>query len=481
MNVESWTVRARQGAYSAEAAAIGNYDMDWAVEGLLPATGTSVWFGTGSTGKTQLLLWLAAHIVARSPKRPKRWLGADVRVCGQILVLSAEDLREHLFQRVGAIARWMEVDPDGSRVDAEDVCRRIHVMPFLSMTNAEFDELNPALFERGAEGRWQPTSTLNHIERFIDEWNSNAISEGRPEDRFVGVILDSAVSMAGFEMSQSEATSNFLFHLNRMSRRQNMFWAIIGHTPKDAGKKIDDPAIERLRGSAMWSTTPRTVIEVRTAGSGDNTADVLASFPELSERDIVFVSTAKANSMDADLKPRALRRVFDGPFVDISESFPTVFEKLSAKTPDFVDRGSVSEPLDQSAAWLAIVDLVEIIDKKKNEDGFTRSDLEEEFQKRVSVMPALKGVSPNADGKYSKRNFSLAWYIFKLKDIGAIEQRQNKFRASNLDRARQIRERNAREFTKTELNEVLSNFEDEGQDLISAEAVSEDVPSLTEV
>ena len=332
MSNESWTVRARRGAYSAQAAARDPFQMKWAVEGLLPATGATVLFGTGSTGKTQLLLWLATHIAARGPGKPRKWLGADVSVTGQILVLSAEDLQEHLFNRIGDIAWWMSEQFGWIDEQVEDVCSRIHVMPFLSMSQTEFEQPNPSLFERDSRGEWSPTTTLLGVKSFIEEWNERADEEGRSDDRFVGVILDSAVSMAGFEMSQSEATTNFLFYLNRLSRRQGMFWTIIGHTPKDAGKKADDPAVERLRGSAMWSTTPRTVIELRCAGSGDNVEQVLAAHPDLRTRDVLFLSTAKANSMGADLRPRALVRVLDGGgFTDISRQFPTVFDREAKK------------------------------------------------------------------------------------------------------------------------------------------------------
>src|SRR5690606_36368244 len=125
--------------------------------------------------------------------------------------LSAEDLREHLFKRIGDIAWWMSEQTGWSDEEVKDVCSRIHVMPFLSMSTAEFDGHNPSLFERGTDGDWEPTKALRDIEKFLDEWNDRAREDGRPEDCFVGVILDSAVSMARFEMSQSEATTNFLF------------------------------------------------------------------------------------------------------------------------------------------------------------------------------------------------------------------------------------------------------------------------------
>jgi len=331
MTDESWTTRALAGGYRAGDAARHAYPMDYAIGGLMPATGATIWFGAGSTGKTQLLLWLAAHIAARGKYAPATWLDADINVRGHVLVLTAEDLREHLLQRIGSIAKRMMTETGGTNEDAAALCERIHIMAFLSMSASEFSEPNPCLFER-ADGLWQPTTVLNGIERFLDNWNDKAEAEGRSEDRIVGVILDSAVSMAGFELVDSGATTNFLFHLNRMSRRQKMFWAVIGHTPKDAAKKLDDAAIERLRGSAMWSTTPRTVIEVRLAGASEDLATVRAVHPKLSDRDVVIVEVAKANSQKADMTPRALLRREDGAYDNITTSFPEIFGDLSRRT-----------------------------------------------------------------------------------------------------------------------------------------------------
>lgn len=421
MSDENWTIRARRGEYTARSAAHGSSPMAWAVQGLLPATGGSVLFGTGSTGKTQLLLWLAAHIAARGEKRPTSWLGAELGPTGKLLVLSAEDLREHLFQRIGDIAWRMGEEFGWTDDQVEDVCDRIHVMPFLSMGMTEFTDLNPSLFERLPDREWGPTKCLNSIEQFLDEANAAADGDGRPEDRFVGVILDSAVSMAGFEMSQSEATTNFLFHINRMSRRQNMFWAIIGHTPKDAGKKLDDSAVERLRGSAMWSTTPRAVIELRCAGAGDNVEQVLVRYPDLEMRDVLFLSTVKANSVGADLRPRALAREKEsGTFIDISERFPALFQRVP-KTLGDKDRTDRKVPIDQDRTWLAIIDIIGgLTGGGQHGETFTRQQVRDEFDRQQSMNEALHGVGSEHDGKHSRTDFSLAWYIAQLKGFGAI-------------------------------------------------------------
>lgn len=419
---EDWTVLARRGEYSAHAAARNPDSVSWAIDGLLPATGATVLFGTGSTGKTQLLLWLAAHIAARGKHSPQMWLGAEVKVTGQMLVLSAEDLREHLFKRIGDIAWWMAESTGWSKSDVEDVCSRIHVMPFLSMTTSEFDGQNPSLFKRGANGDWVPTKTLSAIEAFLEEWNNKAEAEGRPEDRFVGVILDSAVSMAGFEMSQSEATTNFLFHLNRMSRRQNMFWTIIGHTPKEVGRRVVETGVERLRGSAMWSTTPRTVIELRTAGSGDDVEAILRENPDLETRDVLFLSTVKANSVGADLRTRILTRVpTGGAFHDVTEQFDEA-ANCGTNSNSKIVRDQGGKPQNPRLAWLALVDIVSrISDGGRRGATFTRRDFREGFDREKDNCEALAGVLPEHDGKFSKRDHSLAWYLFQFKDLGAIK------------------------------------------------------------
>ena len=47
-------------------------DMEFRIDGWLAATGTSVWFGAGSTGKTQLLLWMAASIASTARPAMRR-------------------------------------------------------------------------------------------------------------------------------------------------------------------------------------------------------------------------------------------------------------------------------------------------------------------------------------------------------------------------------------------------------------------------
>jgi hypothetical protein len=425
MTDESWAIRARKGDYRAIDAASHDRSMEYAVQGLMPATGATIWFGAGSTGKTQLLLWLAAHIAASGDAAPSQWLGADLHARGNILVLTAEDLREHVLQRIGMIARRMMDETGGTNEDAVALCSRIHVMAFLSMTDKEFAEPNACLFERGSAGRWQPSAVLKGVEAFLDDWNRQVVEDGHPEDKIVGVILDSAVSMAGFELANSEATTNFLFYLNRLSRRQKMFWAVIGHTPKDAAKKTEDAAIERLRGSAMWSTTPRTVVEVRLAGDSENLETVRAALPTLSERDIVIVQVAKANSLGADLEPRALLRRKDGAYDHVTPDFPDMFGKM----PTFRRRGVKAHTPELREA---LVSLLESLAAEAPGKTLSREDIRVAFGQARSDISILATIDDAVDSTSAKSAGTLAFELSAMKKSGMIDIRDGKIKIINL-------------------------------------------------
>ena len=205
----SWINELLLGRYSAADAASASDPHDYAIDGLLPSTGASIWFGPGSVGKTQLLLWMATHLAAPEGTGPDSWLGRKIRRRGHILVLSAEDLREHLLGRLAGIIHTMAAT--NTSIDPAAVGARIHLLPFLSLTAAAFTEAAPSLFRRRGGNSWKPSRLLKDIETTIDEWNK--VHEA--SDQIIGVILDSAVSMTGFELTSTEATTGFLFHLNR--------------------------------------------------------------------------------------------------------------------------------------------------------------------------------------------------------------------------------------------------------------------------
>lgn len=413
----TWIAKALDGKFRAGLAATTDDPKDFAIAGLLPKTGASMWFGPGSTGKTQMLLWMAAHLASREGVGPTHWLGAKIHKRGHVLVLTAEDLQEHIFLRLRDIARALKAEyPD---VDCADLCNRIHVLQFLSLTQDEFKGTNPSLFT-GGRNRWRRSATLKGVEEFIDGWNASVVDE---EDRIIGVIMDSAVSMSGFELANSEATTEFLFRVNRNSHRQKVFWTIVGHSPKGAGIKDDDPmdgAVDRLRGSAMWSTTPRTVVELRLAGETENVADIQRVYPDLGRRDIVIANVVKANSKNADFRPRVLRRLSEGAFEDLTEKFPNVCNSWDPTRAVTRPAANDNERLE------AVAQLIRnITDGGRAGSTFKRAQLEAEFAEKLSFFPALKGVICDASQAKQNSRDHLAYILKALDKSEVVKIRRN--------------------------------------------------------
>lgn len=412
---DTWASRAALGEYAATSAASAADNKEYVVEGILPASGAAIFFGPGSTGKTQFLLWLACHLAAVGPSAPSTFLGAPIRRRGQILVLSAEDLREDLLLRIRGIA--LQMRREGHETEVSELCGRLHVVPFLSLDEEEFGEPSPSLFQRDASGTWGGTRTLDQVENLIADWNDRANDLQKPEDRIIGVIMDSAVSMAGFELANTEATTNLLFRINRVSRKQDVFWAIIGHTPKDP--KNDDPTdgTSRLRGSAMWSTSPRTVVELRIAGEHENLWEVHKAFPSIVRRDIVIAAVAKSNSKGADFRPRVLRRLPEGAFEDITDAFPTVCESYA----DWQDRKEIVT--DDEVA--AVIELIRAATGGTAGAKISREDLRREHLKRKQEIPALVGMIDDTSSASAKKRHSLAAAIKLLAARGALHMPRN--------------------------------------------------------
>lgn len=410
----TWIAKALNGDFRARRAATICDPDDFAIAGLLPSSGASMWFGPGSTGKTQVLLWMAAHLASRNGVGPTHWMGAKITKRGHVLVITAEDLRDHIFLRLRDIAHAMK--EEFPAVDCEDLCSRIHVIPFLSLTAEEFTGSNPSLFESRSSD-WRRSMTLKGIEEFIDSWNTS----NDEDDRIIGVIMDSAVSMSGFELTDSKATTEFLFRINRTSARQQIFWTIVGHTPKGSTIKDSDPlngAVDRLRGSAMWSTTPRTVVELRLAGETENVADIQRAFSDLGRRDIVIVNVVKANSKNADFKPRVLRRLAEGAFENLTDRFPNVCSSWDPTRP--------LTAADESGRLLALADLIRnLTDGGTEGSTFTREQLETEFTDKRSNYPALEGVLCDASRAKEKSKDTLAYSLKELSRSKMIRVQRN--------------------------------------------------------
>ncbi|MXP30191.1 AAA family ATPase [Porphyrobacter algicida] len=420
MTEESWISKLKRDGYAAADAIKSTYPMEWAVDGFLPAIGTSIWFGAGATGKTQLLLTLAAQIARPLGNEPHKWLEENVNVCGRILVLSAEDLWGDLMRRLGGIVSSLQVDTEIQ----EEICSRIHIVPFLSMTSAEFDAKNPCLFFRGDTREWEPTRTLKEIEAYIEEWNSTA----SPRDRIVGVIMDSATTMAGFETTNAEATTNFLFYLNRLCVRQSLFWAIIGHTLKDNKFDPDNPqinAVARLRGSAMWSTTPRSVVEVRLAHEEEN----LGRIQGIDRRDILIVNVVKANSYQASRTPRYLQRIEGAAFKDITSLAPRISEGGE------IVRMYSDEEISRLSA---VFDLVSELFDNSARGRVTFRELSKKFEESSANDPFIQmdGNPRHDPGKAPHGGF--AWCLHQIQNKNGIHYYRQGFDRGDLASARKI-------------------------------------------
>lgn len=300
-------------------------DVPYRIQGWLAKRGTSVWFGAGSTGKTQLMLWMAATIASRPEDRPDpTWLGGQVHGTGHVLILTAEDTREQVLERLRDVVTHSMGQNEAAR---QRTLSRLHVMPFLSMSETEFKLPNPSLLELNDKRIWSPSEVMIEIRRYISEWNR---MHPAPEDRIVGVVMDSATSMSGFDSLDAPATTNFFFYLGRLCERLRIFWAVIGHTPKTAAVPRDnarETATSRLRGVAMWTTAPRMTVEVRLIQEWRSRQGTRLEAPELrtwlgrrvAREDLLVVYVAKANLKGAQRSERYLVRMKRGAFLDVTD------------------------------------------------------------------------------------------------------------------------------------------------------------------
>lgn len=322
------------------------------IQGWLARTGTSVWFGAGSTGKTQLMLWMAAMIASLPEDRLEdTWLGGQVHGTGHVLILTAEDTRDQIVGRLRDVVRHSMRQSEDAQTRT---FARIHIMPFLSMREGEFDHPNPSLFEQApADRQWSSTAVMQEVRRYVMEWNRTH----EADDRIVGVVMDSATSMSGFDSLDAPATTNFFFYLGRLCERLGIFWAIIGHTPKTTTmnyKTYRATAPSRLRGVAMWTTAPRLTVEVRLSQtwrigkrSVQEAAEHLAWLPAgWSAENLLVVYVAKANLKHVCRSERILARQRHGAFVDVTEmpaeallngSLEGWSDTVTTPVPEFID------------------------------------------------------------------------------------------------------------------------------------------------
>lgn len=419
------------------------------IDGWLAQRGTAVWYGAGSTGKTQLLLWMAAMIASRPQHRPKpTWLGGTVNGTGHVLILTAEDARPQIIGRLRDIVQnTMHQDADA----AHETCSRLHVMPFISMTEGEFKHPNASLLRYGDDRVWRPSEVMKEVRHYITAWNER---HDDPEDRIVGVVMDSATSMAGFDSMEGEATTNFFFYLGRLCEALGIFFTIIGHVPKAAFVPQKDPwgtAAARLRGVAMWTTAPRMAVEVRLLQEwgkrpeGHERADLRKMFPELKRHDFLVVYAAKANLLDVCRDPRYLIRNAAGAFeeVELAQAPPADAAQDGEPQPHRA-RATRAKPRAASAAparaLLAEPDYAPGTDLVMRVLRITYPDLKDgQLVAADRVMATIKALheeeplaarhlvgSASGGGKTGARLGSIGWHFQKLEEQGVLTKHNSR-------------------------------------------------------
>lgn len=438
---------------------------DYLIQGWLARTGTSVWFGAGSTGKTQLMLWMVAMLASLPEDRPEQiWLGSRIHDTGHVLVLTAEDTREQIVGRLRDVVKHALRQDDAARLRT---CGRIHIMPFLSMGETEFRHPNPSLFHQPPKEReWETSPVMLEVRRYIRDWN---LAHDDPRERIIGVVMDSATSMSGFDSLDAQATTNFFFYLGRLCEAHGIFWAIIGHTPKTTtmtSKTYRATAPSRLRGVAMWTTAPRLTVEVRLSQSWregrkyrQERQEYLDWLPgEWHPENLIVVYVAKANLKHAYRDERYLARQRHGAFVDVTnmpedaladgsldgwepaggpEPAPTGEKSThSARgaSPSRTSRGSFRRgrpPLDPStySPGTALVRELLISAIGVGRDGRVSAN---------ALMTMISTMSPadprgslvrsaSGGGKLPARVGAINWHLDRLAEDGMLERRGRRF------------------------------------------------------
>lgn len=405
--------------------------IEYAVDRLLAKTGTAVWFGNGSIGKTQLLLWMASAIAAHRDLVPT-WLDKEIKCRGHILILSAEDTQDHLHARIRAVIE----DVLGlTGQDALEAAQRLHVMPFLSMTEKEFDHPNAGLFSNEG-GVWSPNKKMTEIRALIEAWNAKASTD----DRIVGVIMDSATSMAGFEAMAADAVTNFFFYLNRLCETLRLFWVVIGHTPKVQKINPRDPDADsaaRLKGPAIWTTAPRTTVEVRAAlGPGKRgyryeSQDVIEAGLATRPEDVVIVRVAKSNFHDVDRAKRILVRKEGGIFEDVTHQLPQPDESgtsapaaLPPTRPSKLPHSDESLAIGTQAVW----ELILGTSADRSEQAVSSNQLSKCLDDWKERIPGLaKVVKAGTKRGGGPRVGAVNWHLERLFEAGRLTKDGSRF------------------------------------------------------
>ncbi len=239
---------------------------EWSLPGWKLKVGIQPHYGEAKRGKTTgvtSMVIVEACIDLPSCKAPTHWNRVPIMQRGCAVIFSGEERYEAIEKRCRHMIYKIGYRGD----DIEVIMSRIIIIAPLSMDEAEWPSLSPALTEqyRISSGvmEWLPSPGQDWLWEQIEAHNAAAT---RPEDRVVNLVIDSVTSIASFSSVDEMPIGKFLFHINRKSIANRIAVILIAHTQKDT--KVDhlDPhagALIRLKGSGAWSAISRIIVEWR--------------------------------------------------------------------------------------------------------------------------------------------------------------------------------------------------------------------------
>jgi len=416
-------------------------DGGWAIEGLVPATQTAVWFGESGIGKTMIELWKALCIAARGPNAPSHWCGQPILKRGIVIIYSGEDTLEEGRERLRDMAEGLM----GLRGDElQDTIERVVFINPAYLDDDEFTGFDPVLFEKGRNGKWRPSGNAEGILASIEQINSEAT---QADEKVVGIIIDSATSVAGFDAMEGEAVSRFFFWATRICNRYGIFALVLGHIAQKA--KIDPYAPEhraryRLRGVVVWVTAPRLVVEVRVPLGLNATKKAWSESMEAIGRGIITkpeqaltVAVVKANGKDACRRKLWLRWSRDHVFTDVTNALNGVarskeqfddfqkqakIEKAAASgqtQAEHIDRNDASEAVLAMCQHLAAggkpFTITALHQLRKKADWIKEHPVLSSDDDKGGMKPKDGGIDNN-----DARPGSVKWHVDKLIATGEL-------------------------------------------------------------
>ncbi|MEP3143414.1 AAA family ATPase [Qipengyuania citrea] len=300
---------------------------------LLYGTGMTMVYGKGESKKTLFCLTVAVHVAAVGPNAPQYIgdprTGLEIKCRGRTLIYSVEDEYDELNSRIwDIIEKDLGMDPQSD--EAKTTRSRIRLLCPLSMSDDEFPFADPYLCSDNPEGEFRVNVKGRGLVHDINSHNAKLPADD--PDRYALLVIDSATTTGGMELTDNLKATVYTWYFGRKSIQGDFACMVIAHTPKTvAPDKLDPEAGRELRlaGGFVWNTNGRATIEVRvplTRGvsksrgtlKGDDwweTKDL-----PIEHSDSIVVQVAKANSgmLSKEKFWFSSRGKGNGAFIDIT-------------------------------------------------------------------------------------------------------------------------------------------------------------------